>query len=47
MTTINDLTDPALVRLDLEGHDRDAAVRALADALHDAGRVTDTDGFVA
>jgi fructose PTS system EIIA component len=47
MATIDDLIDPRLVLLDLDGLDRDAAIRRLAQALADAGRLTDVEGYVA
>lgn len=47
MTTIDDLIEPGLVLLDLDGLDRDAALRRLTDALHEAGRVTDPEAFLA
>lgn len=47
MTTIDDLIDPRLVLLDLDDTDRDEALRRLTVALHDTGRVTDPDAFLA
>jgi fructose PTS system EIIA component len=46
MATIDDLIDPRLVLLDLDGIDRDEAIRRLTAALHEAGRVTDPEAFI-
>ena len=41
------LITPELVAIDLVAADRDTATRALVELLHTAGRVTDSDGFMA
>lgn len=44
---LHDLTTPGLVVLEMDVPDRDAAVRLLAGRLHDAGRISDLEGFIA
>lgn len=46
MTTIEDLTGPALVSLDLEVESRREAIEALAGLLADDGRLNDVHSFV-